>query len=886
MTKRTDSSLRRAISVLEGLLVDAPKLEPILNSCCFQLATLFDAPFAFVYACQDAIPDDRSNTPREVQIPWEFVSSYKYNENLKTFEEYANYSTSSVVPLSLKHKLGSRQCIKGKNISELGSAFPHYHPTIEDWLAVPIVDTNRIYGIIFLCNAPSLLDQDIDTRLRPFIASANCLLRRTEKIKQFQTKTSDSNNLFKQELLSGLLDTMRNSVIVVNDDGIITLCNQAASSLFAHPKREIVGSKIADLLTDVDQISKKSFKSSLTNMIDEDSSSMNKVSIVKSNGQTALVDISEFKLHEGDKVLKGLVLDSVPTQTRLTEEYHSNWQHFQVLTNLASIAILQFDQDWQCIYANETWCELSKMTADESKGTGWKKSLHLHEADSMFSALQRDLTIRGKYTGEFRLMSPVGKTTWVNANACRLYSDGGITTGSILTLRDMTKERTAAQNLKDIVEKDQLTGLVNRAFFNDRIKQALRGINRTGPFALMFVDLDEFKHVNDTLGHSTGDTLLRKVAERLSSTLRVNDTIARISGDEFTVILNNVHEHQGVMAIADKLTLALAEPFYFDERSISVTCCIGITIANDKNSNPTELLKQADIALTKAKSAGRNQYKFYTAELDYETKLHVCIRNSLKTPRDNFFKVVYQPQVNAATMEVVGAEALARWRHPDLDTISPKVFIPLIEDSGLMAKFAAWLLDEVLQSIADWRNHGADFASVKISINLSAKQFKDTDLSAYITNKFLHYSVDPKWVVLELTETAIVEDPVQASKTLRQLKNNGFSIALDDFGTGYSSLVHLRKMPLETVKIDRSFVKDVIHDSEDGKIVNAIIMLTKKLDLKLVAEGVDNTDVKNWLMKNGCLIHQGYYYYKPLENQLMERLLVQNRRSNIFTLDH
>jgi len=368
----------------------------------------------------------------------------------------------------------------------------------------------------------------------------------------------------------------------------------------------------------------------------------------------------------------------------------------------------------------------------------------------------------------------------------------------------------------------------------------------------MFIDLDEFKHVNDTIGHDAGDSLLREVANRLGDSVRQVDTIARIGGDEFTVILTNVQNTRSITAIADKLLESLAEPIIVNNRPMYVSCSIGIAVAETDGSDTKQLLKQADAALYKAKDAGKNQYKFYTAELDRNASLHMLLQQSLKDRSRNDFRLVYQPQVDAATNKIIGVEALTRWSHDDADPIGPDVFIKIIEESGLINEFSEWLLEEVFSTVSAWRKTGN--LDVLVSINISAKQFRNKDLAMLIYQRSLAHGVDPKSIVLEITETAIIDDPEIATNTLKSLRSMGFGLALDDFGTGYSSLMYLRQMPLQCVKIDRSFVKDVIHDEEDAKIVFAILGLAKTLGMDVVAEGVDNTDVKNWLIDHDCRV--------------------------------
>lgn len=507
------------------------------------------------------------------------------------------------------------------------------------------------------------------------------------------------------------------------------------------------------------------------------------------------------------------------------------------------------------------------------RGIGWLEAIHEQDADHVLSQLREETATKGSYEGQFRLQSPLGKIIWVKANAMSVYRESGETDGLIMTFGDITGHLNNERRLKDIAEKDQLTGLVNRAFFNDRLENALNNVRRAGSVALMFIDLDEFKHINDTLGHDSGDSLLCQVAVRLKDCLRDADTIARIGGDEFTVILNNVHNPHTVAMVADKLVEALTAPFVIAERSIYVTCTIGIAIAQSDGVEPKALMKQADVALYKAKEAGRNQYKFYSSELNKDANVHVYLRNSLRDPAREDFYVVYQPQVNAETGQIIGLEALSRWEHEEVDAIGPSQFVKMIEESGLVPEFSTWLFNDVFSTINRWEQHAVLGDHLKVSINLSAKQFRNKELAALLYQQAQRYGVSPTRIILELTETALIDDPALVGKTLTKLKKMGFGLSLDDFGTGYSSLAYLRKLPLDSLKIDRSFIEDVLHDEDDAIIVKAIIHLAKTLKLDVIAEGVENSDTKSWLIGNGCPIQQGYYFDKPMSLEHIETLL-------------
>lgn len=403
-------------------------------------------------------------------------------------------------------------------------------------------------------------------------------------------------------------------------------------------------------------------------------------------------------------------------------------------------------------------------------------------------------------------------------------------------------------------------------------------MDRYGPVALMFLDLDEFKHINDTLGHDAGDVLLCGVANRLKDSLRQADTIARIGGDEFTLIFTGLQSPTAITAVVEKMLRSLEDPFVLSHRSVYITCSIGVAIAEERGISTQLLLKQADIALYKAKKSGRNQYSFYTEELDAHAHMQIYLRQSLRENGRRDFRVVYQPQVDAETGRVVGMEALTRWVHPEVDAASPDVFIKMIEESGLMGEFFSWLLEDVMNTVSRWP--GFMQTDIVVSINLSAKQLRDRKLPSVVQRCCMLNGIPPEKICLEVTETAFMDDSQQAADILGALRTMGFSIALDDFGTGFSALSYLRVMPLHTVKIDRSFVKDITEDEGDAKIVQSILMLAKNLGLSVVAEGVDSEEIVAWLLKHDCRCQQGFYFYKPIESGQAAALVARELASS------
>lgn len=877
MINRSDNQLRSAITVLEGMLHTEPSVDEVLMRCLNQLMIVLGGSFGFAYQCQES---------ENGRVPWSFVGCYRHTES--GLEEVKNTSTSRQIPQDIQAAMQLGRCVSNNPLYESG-VLPHVHPAIKNYIVVPLVGPRNIYAVLYICNSIAGFGEISEFRIRPFVGAANCLLHSAQKTTRFKRSEEASSEIARfSSFMLNFLDAMFNAVLLINEKDEVVLCNSVAADLLKLSRDKISGMSVTDFLPNG-----SSYGSSRlacrgdTNSQSLDQNIWRSVSLLAADGVKHLVDLSAFEFEHRGEMLRGLVMEDISERLQSASEYHSTLQRFQVLTNLAPVGILQLNRQWECIYVNDTWCEYCQMTPDENQGIGWIQGLHIDDSEKILQSLRFSVSKFGVYESEFRMQTPLGKITWVKANACPLYDEKSGINGLIMTVSDITDHLNNEQRLRNIAEHDQLTGLVNRTFFHDRVVEALKGVQRYGAVVMMFVDLDNFKHVNDSLGHDAGDTLLKEVAQRLRDAVRKVDSIARIGGDEFTLLLTNVYNSRAITAVADKIITALEQPFDLGKRTVYITCSIGIALAEEEGVACEILMKQADIALYKAKKTGKNQYRFYTPELDKDANTHMYLRQSLKEKGRDDFRVVYQPQVDARNGKIVGLEALVRWDHPEVEDTEPEVFIKMIEESGLIQDFSDWLFDCVFRTMSAWRERGVFESGLSVSINLSAKQFRNKNLAAYIGERVAHYGIDPAYVVFEVTETVLIEDPDVAFSTLKKLKRQGFSISLDDFGTGYSSLAYLRDMPLHTVKIDRSFITDVINDADDGTIVSAIIELAGKLRLEVVAEGVNSVDVKQWLLNQGCHMHQGYYFYKPLETADVEKLLdFSSANSNVLTFNN
>lgn len=425
---------------------------------------------------------------------------------------------------------------------------------------------------------------------------------------------------------------------------------------------------------------------------------------------------------------------------------------------------------------------------------------------------------------------------------------------------------------------DPLTGLPNSRLFNDRLGQILQNAQRNRRYpAVMFIDLDRFKNINDTLGHIAGDELLKAVAERLASTLRKEDTVARLGGDEFLVLLPDISQAEDAAVIAAKLVEAMKPSFTIHGLDLHVALSIGIAIFPFDGECSENLLKNADTALNRAKELGRNNYQFYLSEMN-ESSLHRLGMESMlrKALERSEFLLHFQPQYNLCDQEVIGFEALLRWQHPEKGMVSPGEFVPLAEETGLIGPIGEWVLRTACHQNKAWQNAG--FEPKRIAVNLSARQFYRQDMVGTVQQVLAETGLDPCWLELEITESLIMQDVEEAIHKLRQIRETGVHIAIDDFGTGYSSLSYLQKFPIDTLKIDRSFIRDLTASADGGAIVDAVIALAHSLKLKVVAEGVETDEQMKLLFTKKCDRVQGFFLGRPQPVERCSRFLNRPHR--------
>ncbi len=434
--------------------------------------------------------------------------------------------------------------------------------------------------------------------------------------------------------------------------------------------------------------------------------------------------------------------------------------------------------------------------------------------------------------------------------------------------------KRAEERLAYVAQFDSLTGLPNRTLFRDRLSQAMTRAERGGSqLALMLLDLDRFKEINDTLGHRAGDRLLQAVAQRLTSTLRTVDTVARLGGDEFTVILEDAESVEAVTLVAEKVVGALARPFPLDDQEYFLTVSAGISMYPSNPGDIETLIMNADVAMYDAKDNGKNNFKFYRAEMNAMKQERLSLERQLRRAADRGeLFIEYQPQTDLTTNQVIGAEALLRWQHPELGLIEPNRFIPIAEQTNLILQIGKWVLHKACAQNVAWQRAG--MPRIRVAVNVSARQFR-AELLETVASALRETGLAPDCLELEITEGLLIEDPAAASAVLAELKALGVHVAIDDFGSGYSSLSYLKHFPLDSLKIDRSFVRDLSIDPDDAAIARAIIALAHSLDLKVIAEGVETPQQLAFLREHHCDVVQGFLFGAPVNADEMAALLRQ-----------
>jgi diguanylate cyclase (GGDEF)-like protein/PAS domain S-box-containing protein len=550
----------------------------------------------------------------------------------------------------------------------------------------------------------------------------------------------------------------------------------------------------------------------------------------------------------------------------------------QVTLNSIGDAVISTDVTGNVTYLNIVAQRLTGWSQQEAAGRPFGEVFRIIDSTTrdeapnpMAFAVRENKTV--SLTPNCILIRRDGIESPIEDSAAPIHDRYGQVTGAVIVFHDVSEARATTRTMSYLAQHDSLTDLPNRVLLNDRMNEAMSLAHRyTRQLAVLFLDVDRFKHVNDSLGHMIGDRLLQSIAQRLLSCVRASDTVSRQGGDEFVVLLSEVAHARDATVCADKILEVLRAPHQIDQHDVHVTASIGIVTYPEDGTDVDTLMKHADFAMYHAKENGRDNRQFFKRDLNALALARHSLENALRRALERAELVLhYQPKLNLQNGEIVGVEALIRWHHPEFGLVPPADFIPIAEESGLIVPIGRWVIAEACHQAQAWQDIG--LAPIRIGINISAVELRANDFVKFMSLILAETGLGSRFLELELTETFLTQDSTSTSAVLHALKALGLHLALDDFGTGYSSLNHLKRFPIDTLKIDRSFVQGITTNADDAGIVAAVISMGSHLQMRVVAEGIETGEQLLFLQDHECLFGQGYYFSQPVNARECTQLL-------------
>ncbi|MDP1683460.1 MAG: EAL domain-containing protein [Burkholderiales bacterium] len=588
--------------------------------------------------------------------------------------------------------------------------------------------------------------------------------------------------------------------------------------------------------------------------------------------------VAAMKAGASDYVLKGNLARLLPAierevadaevRRRAEHEAKESEERFRATFSQAAVGIAQVAPDGRWLRVNQRLCDIVGYSEAELLGKTFQDITYADDLESDLEYVRQILADEIRtFTMEKRYIRKDGTLVWINLTVSLVRAADGSPKYFISVIEDITRRKATEAQLMHLATHDHLTHLPNRSLLQDRITQAIAHAERAErQMAVLFLDLDRFKNINDSLGHDVGDKLIIVLAERLRGIVRGGDTVARVGGDEFVLVITELQYETQAENIARKVLEVLAEPEVVDGTELFLCGSIGISLYPRDGRDCHTLLKNADAAMYRAKEAGRNQFQFFTQEMNANAVHRLTLENELRHALEREeFSLHYQPQIDLANGAVVGMEALLRWHSPTRGMVPPAEFIPLAEESGLIVPIGEWVLRTACAQNKAWLNAGMQ--SLRVAVNISARQCRLNSLTKLVERVLADTGLDACHLELEITESLLMDNPEESASTLRDLNQMGIQLAIDDFGTGYSSLSYLKRFPIHTLKIDQSFVRDITTDPDDAAIVKAVIAMARSLKLRVVAEGVETVEQLEFLRAHECEGMQGYYFSKPMPTE-------------------
>jgi len=658
-------------------------------------------------------------------------------------------------------------------------------------------------------------------------------------------------------------------------DGRIVDCNEACARMFGYSSREeLMAHRATELYYDEDDRTDL-----LRRLTDRKSLRGEEICLKRKDGSPVWVleTVTLLPGEGGGQIMEGTLLD-ISDRKRVEASLTESEERYRLLAQFSTDLISRHTLDGICLYASPACRTLLGFEPEEIVGRSILELVHPDDVEPLREIQERLGVQTDTLTTRYRVMRKDEGWIWFETTSRTIRSPE---TGSVVEIiavsRDISERKEAEQRIEFQAYHDALTGLPNRMLFKDRLSVAIARAHRKGsPIGVMFLDLDHFKLVNDTLGHTVGDRLLRGVAERLKESLREEDTVSRLGGDEFTLLVVDLATDDDIGKIAQKVLEAIAKPFRIDEHELYVTTSIGIALYPQDGSDPDTLLKNADAAMYRAKELGRSNYQLCAPAMNTRAAERLSIERGLRLALENEeFVVHYQPQVELATGRIVGVEALTRWQSPSRGLVGPTEFIPIAEDARMIFPIGDWVLRKACSQARKWHDDG--FPDLHVAVNLSARQFQHRELLGVVERALKETGVGPRCLELEITESIAMQNTDWTLEMLHDLRAMGISISMDDFGTGHSSLIYLKRFPIDVVKIDRGFLVGVADDPSDAAIVEAIITMAHGLGMRVIAEGVEMEEQRQFLLDRGCEVMQGFLFSHPVPAEEIGPMLEKAR---------
>jgi diguanylate cyclase (GGDEF)-like protein/PAS domain S-box-containing protein len=705
----------------------------------------------------------------------------------------------------------------------------------------------------------------------------NCLYQgRNARVTAFRDITEIKRAEEALRKLSCAVEQSPSLVIIADSDGNIQYVNPKFTQVTGYTAEEAIGKTPRILKSG--ETSPEEYKR-LWETITSGGEWRGELHNKKKNGELYWASVTIVPVKDAEGTITHLlgVQEDITERKRAEEALRESEEKYRDLVENMSEVLYALDKDGRITYVSPVVEQLGGYTPSELIGRSFTEFIHPDDLLALVESFQR--TVSGNLEpSEFRIFTKSGEIRWVRTSSRPVF-EGDRIIGLRAVMMDITERKQAEETIKHLAYHDALTNLANRTLFQDRLTVALAQARRKRRMAaVMFLDLDRFKVVNDTVGHALGDRLLQGVAERLTGLVREGDTVARVGGDEFTLLLAEVERAEDMVEVAERVLDTLRQPWVLNGHEFRITASIGIAMFPSDGEDADSLLRNADTAMYRAKDQGRDNYKLYTPKMNARIAERLALENSLRHGLERGeFLVYYQPQVDIASGNIVGMEALVRWQHPERGLVFPAEFIPVAEETGLIVPLGEWVLRSACAQNKAWQ--AAGFPPMRVAVNLSARQFQQRDLIEVVDEVLKETGLEARWLQLEITEGVAMQDVESNIAVLRELRQMGVQIAIDDFGTGHSSLSYLSRLPIDVVKIDQSFIQDLTTDPNDAAIARSIIVMAHNLKLRVIAEGVETEEQLAFLKKRRCDEMQGYLFSKPAPAEAFEEMLRQGGRT-------